>query len=76
VKTSTGFGPRGASLSDVQLMSATVGPFAAIKAAGGIRTYEDARKMIEAGADRIGASCGVKIVEEEKALRQKELVKE
>jgi deoxyribose-phosphate aldolase len=63
VKTSTGFGPGGATLEDVALMRRVVGPTMGVKAAGGIRTYEDARKMIEAGASRIGASSSVKIVE-------------
>lgn len=63
VKTSTGFGPSGASEGDVALMRKTVGPKMGVKASGGIRTYDDARKMIEAGANRIGASASVKIVE-------------
>jgi len=63
VKTSTGFGPGGATLEDVALMRRVVGPTVGVKAAGGIRTYEDARKMIEAGASRIGASGSVKIME-------------
>jgi len=62
VKTSTGFGPGGATLHDVELMRRTVGPEMGIKAAGGIRDYETAQKMIAAGATRIGASAGVKIV--------------
>jgi deoxyribose-phosphate aldolase len=64
VKTSTGFGPGGATLEDVALMRRVVGPDMGVKAAGGIRTYEDARKMIAAGASRIGASAGVKILQE------------
>jgi len=64
VKTSTGFGPGGATLHDVELMRRTVGPDVGIKAAGGIRDYETAEKMIAAGATRIGASAGVKIVQE------------
>jgi deoxyribose-phosphate aldolase len=63
VKTSTGFGPGGATLDDVALMRETVGPVMGIKAAGGIRTADEARRMIEAGATRIGASSGVQIVE-------------
>ncbi|MGP8156978.1 MAG: deoxyribose-phosphate aldolase [Candidatus Acidiferrales bacterium] len=64
VKTSTGFGPGGATPEDVRLIRATVGPGMGIKAAGGVRTLEDLRKMVEAGATRIGSSAGVKIVEE------------
>lgn len=63
VKTSTGFGPGGAALEDVALMRRVVGPAMGVKAAGGIRTYEDAQKMIAAGASRIGASASVKIVQ-------------
>ena len=64
VKTSTGFGPGGATLHDVELMRRTVGPDMGIKAAGGIRDYETAHQMIAAGATRIGASAGIKIVQE------------
>lgn len=67
VKTSTGFSSGGATVEDVKLMRSTVGPEMGIKASGGVRTYEDAKKMLAAGATRIGASSGVKIVEEEKA---------
>jgi deoxyribose-phosphate aldolase len=63
VKTSTGFGPGGATLHDVALMRQTVGPEMGIKAAGGIRTYQDTVAMLEAGATRIGASASVKIVQ-------------
>jgi deoxyribose-phosphate aldolase len=63
VKTSTGFGPGGATVEDVALMRRLVGPEMGVKAAGGIRTYEDARQMIAAGASRIGASAGVKILQ-------------
>jgi deoxyribose-phosphate aldolase len=62
VKTSTGFGPGGATPEDVALMRRVVGPSIGVKAAGGIRTREDAEKMIKAGATRIGASASVKIV--------------
>ncbi|MFQ5555466.1 MAG: deoxyribose-phosphate aldolase [Acidimicrobiia bacterium] len=62
VKTSTGFGPGGATVYDVALMRETVGPEMGIKAAGGVRTLEDAEDMIAAGATRIGASAGVQIV--------------
>ncbi len=64
VKTSTGFGPGGATLHDVELMRRTVGPDMGVKAAGGIRTYQAVQDMIAAGATRIGASAGVKIVQE------------
>ncbi|MBN1179709.1 MAG: deoxyribose-phosphate aldolase [Anaerolineae bacterium] len=63
VKTSTGFGPGGATAADVALMRRVVGPEMGVKAAGGIRTYDDALTMIAAGATRIGASSSVKIVE-------------
>jgi deoxyribose-phosphate aldolase len=64
VKTSTGFGPGGATVEDVALMRSTVGPEMGIKAAGGIRGYETALAMIRAGATRIGASAGIAIVQE------------
>lgn len=63
VKTSTGFGPGGATLEDVALMRRVVGPTIGVKAAGGIKTYADAQKMIAAGASRIGASASVKIIQ-------------
>jgi deoxyribose-phosphate aldolase len=63
VKTSTGFGPGGATPEDVALMRRVVGPTMGVKAAGGIRTYADAQKMIAAGASRIGASASVKIIQ-------------
>lgn len=63
VKTSTGFSTGGATVEDVRLMRQTVGPDMGVKAAGGIHTREEAEAMIEAGADRIGASSGIKIVE-------------
>ena len=62
VKTSTGFGAGGATVEDVALMRRIVGPKMGVKAAGGIRTAEEAQKMIEAGATRIGASASVAIV--------------
>lgn len=62
VKTSTGFGPAGASVEHVRLMRNTVGPLLGVKASGGIRTYEDAAAMIDAGATRIGTSSGVEII--------------
>jgi deoxyribose-phosphate aldolase len=64
VKTSTGFGPGGATEADVALMRRVVGLDVGVKAAGGIRSYEDALAMVQAGATRIGASAGVKIVQE------------
>jgi deoxyribose-phosphate aldolase len=63
VKTSTGFGPAGATVRDVELLRRAVGDAMGVKASGGIRTIEDARKMIAAGANRIGASASVGIVE-------------
>jgi deoxyribose-phosphate aldolase len=63
VKTSTGFGPSGATAHDVALMRSVVGPEMGIKAAGGIRTLADLQAMTAAGATRIGASASVKIVE-------------
>jgi deoxyribose-phosphate aldolase len=62
VKTSTGFGPRGASVEDVRLMRATVGPGIGVKAAGGIRDLAAALDMVAAGATRIGTSAGIEIV--------------
>ncbi len=62
VKTSTGFGPGGATVYDVALMREAVGPKIGVKASGGIRSVEDAKQMIAAGATRIGASAGVQIV--------------
>ena len=63
VKTSTGFASGGATAHDVALMRRVVGPEMGVKAAGGVRTYEDAENMIKAGASRIGASAGVKIIQ-------------
>ncbi len=62
VKTSTGFGKGGATVEDVQLMRAIVGGELGVKASGGVRTAEDALKMAQAGANRIGASASVAIV--------------
>ena len=62
VKTSTGFGPGGATVYDVALMRETVGPDMGVKASGGVRTANDLEDMIAAGATRIGASAGVQIV--------------
>ena len=63
VKTSTGFSTGGATVHDVELMRKAVGPEMGVKASGGIRTLADALAMIEAGASRLGASAGVKIIE-------------
>ena len=63
VKTSTGFASGGATVHDVALMRKAIGPEMGVKAAGGVRTYEDAEKMVKAGATRIGASAGVKIIQ-------------
>lgn len=62
VKTSTGFSTGGAKVEDVALMRKTVGKELGVKASGGIHSYEEAKAMIDAGATRIGASCGVAIV--------------
>jgi deoxyribose-phosphate aldolase len=71
VKTSTGFGPGGATAEDVALMSRTVAAAnMGVKASGGIRNFEDAQKMIRAGATRIGASSGVQIVKEAQGAKQ------
>lgn len=63
VKTSTGFEKGGATTDDIKLMRRVVGEYIGVKAAGGIRDYETALKMVEAGATRIGASKGIQIVE-------------
>lgn len=63
VKTSTGFSTAGATVEDVALMKSIVGDDLQVKASGGIKDYEGAVKMIEAGATRIGASSGIKIIE-------------
>ena len=64
VKTSSGFGPRGASVEDVRLMRAAVGDALGVKASGGIRDRRSALALVEAGADRLGSSSGVAIVGE------------
>ena len=72
VKTSTGFGPGGATVADVALMSRTVAAKKlGVKAAGGIRSYPDVIRMVEAGATRVGSSSSVKIIEEARALGAK-----
>lgn len=63
VKTSTGFGHGGATVADVSLMRRTVGPEMGVKASGGIRDRATAQAMIQAGANRLGASAGVKIIQ-------------
>jgi deoxyribose-phosphate aldolase len=72
VKTSTGFGPGGATVEDVALMRRVVGPQMGVKAAGGIHSYEEARGMVQAGATRIGASAGVRIAREAREESQPE----
>lgn len=62
VKTSTGFGPGGATVEDITLMRGIVGPDVGVKASGGVRTYDDAVAMLEAGANRLGCSSSVAIV--------------
>jgi deoxyribose-phosphate aldolase len=64
LKTSTGFSSRGATVDDITLLRGVVGTRAGIKASGGIRSFADARAMLEAGATRIGASASVKILAE------------
>jgi deoxyribose-phosphate aldolase len=64
VKTSTGFSTGGATVEDVALMRKTVGDDLGVKASGGVRSLEDLMKMVDAGANRIGTSSGVKIMEE------------
>lgn len=66
VKTSTGFGPGGATVADVALMRRVVGAGMGIKAAGGVRDLEGLKAMVAAGATRVGASAGIKIVQEAK----------
>lgn len=63
VKTSTGFGPGGASVEDVSIMREVVGPDFGVKASGGVRNYQTALAMIKAGANRIGTSSGIAIVQ-------------
>ncbi len=63
VKTSTGFSTGGATVSDIALMRKTVGPNMGVKASGGVHSYEEAIALINAGASRIGASSGIKIME-------------
>ena len=67
IKTSTGFGPSGATVEDVKLMKSVVGDVVKVKAAGGIRDWETCKAMIEAGAERIGTSSSLTILDEFKA---------
>lgn len=70
VKTSTGFGPGGATAADIRLMRRVVGEAVGVKAAGGVRTLEQMLQMIRAGANRIGASAGVRIMQEARQLAE------
>jgi deoxyribose-phosphate aldolase len=70
VKTSTGFGPSGATAEDVRLIKSVVGARIGVKAAGGIRTLEDVIKMLNAGATRIGTSASVSIVKDKQGKTQ------
>ena len=70
VKTSTGFSSGGATVHDVALMRKAVGPNLGVKAAGGIHSHEEAEQMIAAGATRIGASAGIKIIQADKSESQ------
>ncbi|MBQ7488283.1 MAG: deoxyribose-phosphate aldolase [Clostridia bacterium] len=70
VKTSTGFGTAGARPEHVALMRRYAGPEVQVKAAGGIRSWKDARAMLEAGATRLGTSSGVRIIEELRSLER------
>jgi len=67
VKTSTGFGPAGATVEDVRLLREVVGDGTGVKAAGGVRTWEDVQSMVVAGASRIGTSTGVQILAQARA---------
>ena len=70
VKTSTGFATGGATVADVRLLKASVAGRAKVKASGGIRDWKSAREMLEAGADRIGTSASLKIMEEWSAVQR------
>jgi deoxyribose-phosphate aldolase len=69
VKTSTGFGPAGATVADIQLIRETVGPKMGVKASGGVKNFEMVLALIAAGATRIGTSSGVAIIEELKTRK-------
>ena len=75
VKTSTGFAKGGATVHDVTLMATAVDQKLGVKASGGVGSVDDARKMIQAGATRIGASVGVKIVQESRGQKSDETAK-
>ena len=68
MKTSTGYGPSGATVEDVRLMRSNLLPEIQIKAAGGIRSYAEAAQLLQAGATRLGTSSGIKIIEEASKL--------
>jgi deoxyribose-phosphate aldolase len=68
VKTSTGFGPGGATAADVALMRRAVGSDMGVKAAGGVKDYETLKAMVAAGATRVGASAGVRILQESRGV--------
>ena len=70
IKTSTGFGTSGATIEDVKLMKETVGDEVKVKAAGGIRDWDTCKAMIEAGAERIGTSASLNILEGFRSERQ------
>jgi len=71
VKTSTGFGPGGATAADVALMRRVVGAEMGVKAAGGVRDLQGLQAMVAAGATRVGASAGVKIVQQARSEKPK-----
>ncbi len=75
VKTSTGFGPGGATADDVALMRRVVGEAMGIKASGGVRTLEGVKAMVAAGATRIGASAGVRIVQQSRGQQPADVAK-
>src|SRR3989454_1100520 len=68
MKTSTGYGPSGATVEDVRMMRSSLLPETQIKAAGGIRSYAEALQLLQAGASRLGTSSGIKIIEEASKL--------
>ena len=68
MKTSTGYGPSGATVEDVRMMRSSLLPEIQIKAAGGIRSYAEALQLLQAGASRLGTSSGLKIIEEASKL--------
>lgn len=69
IKTSTGFGPAGATLEDIRLFKTNVGPNVRIKAAGGVKSLADLRAFIEEGCDRVGTSSAVSLVQQEETHR-------